>query len=75
MRRQGRGSVKLVPINFYTMMISLLYGDSGKLPVRSLTAEEAGAFFGWLAMFAGLDLPASSEQTREKLGWQPTGPG
>lgn len=45
-----------------------------KLPVKSITPEEAQAFFGWLAMFASLDLPASSEQTRKKLGWQPTGP-
>ena len=30
---------------------------------------------GWLAMFAGLDAPASSAQTRRKLGWEPTGPG
>jgi hypothetical protein len=26
-------------------------------------------------MFAGLDLPASSAQTRERLQWHPTGPG
>ena len=44
------------------------------LPVKSLTAEEAPAYFGWLAMFAAHDLPASSEQTRRRLGWQPTGP-
>ena len=30
---------------------------------------------GWLAMFAGLDVPASSLQTRSRLGWNPTGPG
>jgi nucleoside-diphosphate-sugar epimerase len=46
-----------------------------KLPVRSIAPEEAGAFFGWLAMFAGRDSPASSELTRKKLGWQPAGPG
>jgi nucleoside-diphosphate-sugar epimerase len=45
------------------------------LPVKSITAQEAPAVFGWLAMFAGLDIPASSEKTRKKLGWQPTGPG
>ena len=28
-----------------------------------------------LRMFAGLDMPASSAQTRRKLGWRPTGPG
>ncbi|WP_233842905.1 SDR family oxidoreductase [Dyella sp. 2HG41-7] len=44
------------------------------LPVKSIAADEAQAFFGWLAMFAGRDSPASSEQTRRKLGWQPNGP-
>lgn len=45
------------------------------LPVKSIAAEETPAYFGWLAMFAGLDMPASSAWTREKLGWEPTGPG
>jgi nucleoside-diphosphate-sugar epimerase len=45
-----------------------------KLPVKSIAPEEAQGFFGWLAMFASHDLPASSEQTRKKLGWQPSGP-
>jgi nucleoside-diphosphate-sugar epimerase len=46
-----------------------------KIPTKSIAPEEAQAYFGWLAMFAGHDAPASSEQTRKKLGWQPTGPG
>ena len=46
-----------------------------KLPVKSIAREEAQAFFGWLAMFAASDMPASSAQTRRKLGWEPTGPG
>ena len=46
-----------------------------KLQVRSITPQEAPAFFGWLAMFAGLDIPASSALTRTKLGWHPVGPG
>ena len=46
-----------------------------ELLVKSVTPEEAPAYFGWLANFAALDLPASSEQTRKRLGWQPTGPG
>jgi len=46
-----------------------------KLPVKSIAPEQAGAFFGWLGMFAGQDIRVSSEQTRKKLGWQPTGPG
>jgi nucleoside-diphosphate-sugar epimerase len=45
------------------------------LPVKSIAPEEAQAFFGWLAVFAGYDMPASSAQTRRKLGWAPTGPG
>jgi nucleoside-diphosphate-sugar epimerase len=46
-----------------------------RLPVKSIAPEEAKAFFGWLAMFAAYDMPASSAQTRRKLGWEPTGPG
>ncbi len=46
-----------------------------KLPAVSLSPEEAQAHFGWLAMFAGLDFPASSAQTRKQLDWHPTGPG
>ena len=45
------------------------------LPARSIAPEEAQAYFGWLAMFAGLDMPASSQWTRRKLGWEPAGPG
>jgi nucleoside-diphosphate-sugar epimerase len=45
------------------------------VPVRSIAADEAAAYFGWLAMFAGLDMAASSALTRERLGWQPSGPG
>jgi nucleoside-diphosphate-sugar epimerase len=44
-------------------------------PVKSISAEEAPAHFGWLAMFADHDLLASSEMTRKQLGWTPTGPG
>ena len=46
-----------------------------KLRVKSISVEETSAHFGWLAMFAGHDLPASSEKTRKKLDWNPTGPG
>lgn len=50
-------------------------GQRLALPTRSLSPEEAKAFFGWLGMFAGYDMPASSEATRKKLGWEPSGPG
>jgi nucleoside-diphosphate-sugar epimerase len=45
------------------------------LPVKSLKPEEVEAHYGWLAMFAGLDMPSSSAITRKKLGWEPKGPG
>jgi nucleoside-diphosphate-sugar epimerase len=44
------------------------------LPLRSLTAEQAPAYFGPLLQLARLDLPASGTSTRERLDWQPTGP-
>jgi nucleoside-diphosphate-sugar epimerase len=50
-------------------------GHGLKVPVKSISAEEAPAHFGWLAMFASHDLLASNEKTRKKLGWTPTGPG
>jgi nucleoside-diphosphate-sugar epimerase len=55
--------------------IATVIGEGLKVPVVSLPPEKAQAHFGWLAMFAGFDMPASSAQTREKLGWNPTGPG
>ena len=55
--------------------IAEVIGRGLKLPVVSLSQEEAPAHFGWLAMFAGFDMPASSAQTQQLLGWDPTGPG
>lgn len=54
--------------------IAEVIGKGLKIPVVSLSPEEAGAHFGWMGGFAGLDLPASSKLTREWLGWTPTGP-
>jgi nucleoside-diphosphate-sugar epimerase len=45
------------------------------VPVVALPPIKAQDHFGWLAMFASLDMAASSALTRERLGWQPTGPG
>jgi nucleoside-diphosphate-sugar epimerase len=50
-------------------------GRGLKVPVVSKSPEEAAAHFGWLGMFVGFDMPASSALTQERLGWKPTGPG
>jgi nucleoside-diphosphate-sugar epimerase len=55
--------------------IAEVIGRGLKVPVVSLSQEEAQAHFGWLAMFAGVDMPAASAITQQRLGWRPTGPG
>jgi nucleoside-diphosphate-sugar epimerase len=50
-------------------------GKGLKVPVVSITPDEAPAHFGWLALFVGRDAPASSALTQKRLGWRPTGPG
>ncbi len=50
-------------------------GQRLNLPVVSLFGEAAEEHFGWLARAVGLDLPASSEETRRKLNWHPHSPG
>lgn len=49
-------------------------GRGLKLPVVSIAPEQAQAHFGWMAMFVGMDMPASSALTQARLGWRPTGP-
>jgi len=44
-----------------------------RLGVPAISAEPE--HFGWLGTFFGLDVHASSARTRERLGWQPAGPG
>lgn len=55
--------------------IAEVIGRGLKLPVVAISPEEAATHFGFLSMFAGLDLTASSSQTQKRLGWHPTGPG
>jgi nucleoside-diphosphate-sugar epimerase len=45
------------------------------VPVRQVPADQAEAYFGWLATLAGTDAPASSAATRSLLAWQPGHPG
>jgi nucleoside-diphosphate-sugar epimerase len=41
------------------------------LPVVSKTPEQASHHFGWLGHFVGMDSPASSKLTEERLKWRP----
>jgi nucleoside-diphosphate-sugar epimerase len=45
------------------------------VPVVSKSPEQAAPHFGWLAHFVGVDCPASSKLTEQKLGWQAKQPG
>jgi nucleoside-diphosphate-sugar epimerase len=44
------------------------------VPVIAKSPGEAADHFGWLAHFVGIDCPASSAQTQERLGWRPIQP-
>lgn len=54
--------------------IAEVIGRRLNIPVVSKSPEEAADHFGWMAAFAGLDCPASSKLTQERLGWRPVQP-
>jgi nucleoside-diphosphate-sugar epimerase len=58
--------------------IAEVIGRHLNLPVTSLSPEEAPedvqGHFGLFALFASMDVPASSALTRKQLGWEPTHP-
>ncbi len=55
--------------------IAEVIGRRLNLPTVSISPPEATRRLSWLAPFAAYDNPASSERTRERLGWRPTHPG
>lgn len=52
--------------------IAAMIGEKLGLPVASVTPEQASEKLGFLGQFAGIDLPANSILTQERLGWTPT---
>ena len=55
--------------------IAEVLGKGLKVPVKSMSPEEAKVHFGWMAMFADMDLWASGAKTQATLNWHPAGPG
>jgi nucleoside-diphosphate-sugar epimerase len=55
--------------------IADVIGRRLNMPVIGSSPEDAANYFGWFAQFAMMDCPASSQRTRELLGWQPAQPG
>jgi nucleoside-diphosphate-sugar epimerase len=58
-----------------TREIAEVIGRHLDVPVMSISPEDAPAHFDWMAAFWGLDAPASSALTQQRLGWHPTNPG
>ncbi|KAI9040778.1 NAD-dependent epimerase nscE [Aspergillus affinis] len=56
--------------------IATAVGEAAKVPVRSITAEEATGRWGpFLAAFYSIANRASNRKAVEQLGWKPEGPG
>ncbi|MGY4539181.1 nucleoside-diphosphate-sugar epimerase [Mucilaginibacter sp. UYNi724] len=58
-----------------TRQIAEIIGKHLNLPVKSVSAEDAPAHFGWFAGFFGSDVPASAKSTEERLNYKPSHPG
>lgn len=55
--------------------IAEVIGRHLNVPAVSIPQEEAAAHFGFLGAIASLDMPWSSAETQERLGWRPVHPG
>ena len=55
--------------------IAEVIGRHLDLPVTAIAPWTTTGHFGWLGAFLAIDSPASSELTRELLGWLPVQPG
>lgn len=55
--------------------IAEVIGRRLNVPVVSKSPDEAADHFGWFAMFAAMDVSATSAQTRTQLDWAPNQPG
>jgi nucleoside-diphosphate-sugar epimerase len=58
-----------------TRDIAAAIGRRVGVPVVSKSQAQATDHFGWIGMFFGMEMSASSAWTQEQLGWRPTEPG
>jgi nucleoside-diphosphate-sugar epimerase len=55
-----------------TREIAKVIGRHLNVPTAAIAREDAAEHFGWIGAFFGLDAPASSSLTQQRLGWEPT---
>ena len=58
-----------------TRDIAEAIGRASGLPVAPVAPGDVAGHFGWIGSFFAMDLRATSDATRELLGWTPAGPG
>lgn len=58
-----------------TRAIAEAVGDALDVPVTSIDPADAADHFGFIGGFFGMEMSATSDETRALLGWEPTGPG
>ncbi len=58
-----------------TRAIAEAIGEGLGLPVTSVDPADAVSHFGFIGQFFGMEMSATSDETRKLLGWEPTGPG
>jgi len=54
--------------------IATALGEHLGVPTAAIDPTDVEAHFGWIGRFFGMDMSASSDRTRQLLGWTPAGP-
>ena len=57
-----------------TRDIAEAIGRALDLPVKSIEPDDVEDHFGWIGTFFGWEMSATSDRTRQFLGWEPVGP-
>lgn len=57
-----------------TRDIAAAIGEALGLPVTSIDPADAEGHFGFIGRFFATEMSATSDETRQRFGWEPTGP-